>query len=64
MAHVTTYCKNQSRRSGDKSKDNNGYAYIFCRLNKEMCIAQRWCPEQQKYIVSERACKICKKYEG
>lgn len=63
MAHVTTFCRNQSRRTGEGSKDENGYPYIFCRLTKEVCMAQRWCPELKKFVISERAKKICKKYE-
>lgn len=63
MAHVTTFCRNQSRHTGEGSKDENGYPYIFCKLTKEMCMAQRWCPELKKFVISERAKKICKKYE-
>jgi hypothetical protein len=50
------------KRSGDKYKDINGYSHIYCKLTKELCIAQRFCPEQDKYIISERAKNICKNY--
>lgn len=57
-----TFCSNQMKRSGDKYKDINGYSHIYCKLTKELCIAQRFCPEQDKYIISERAKNICKNY--
>lgn len=63
MAYIPTCCKNQCRKTGEDAKDENGYPYIYCRLTKELCIAQRWCPEQQKHIISERARNICKKYD-
>lgn len=63
MAYIPTCCKNQYKKTGDSSKDNNGNSYIFCRKTQQMCFAQRWCPEQKKYIISERANKICKNYE-
>lgn len=63
MAYVITYCGNQCRKSGEDSKDTCGYPYIFCRITNKMCTAQRWCPEQEKYIVSERANKTCKNYK-
>ena len=63
MAYIPTCCKNQCRKTGEDSKDENGYPYIYCRLTKELCIAQRWRPEQQKHIISERARNICKKYD-
>lgn len=63
MAAVT-YCRNSCRRTGENSKDNNGCAYVFCKITGQMCVAQRWCSEKQKHIISERAGKICKKFEG
>lgn len=63
MAYVTTYCINQCRKTGEGTKDDNGKPYIFCKLTGELCVAQRWCPEQEKHIVSERAKNICKNYE-
>ena len=63
MAYIPTCCKNQCRKTGEDAKDENGYPYIYCRLTKELCIAQRWGPEQQKHIISERARNICKKYD-
>ena len=45
MAYIPTCCKNQCRKTGEDTKDENGYPYIYCRLTKELCIAQRWCPE-------------------
>ena len=62
MAYIPTCCQHQCKKSDENSKDVNGRAYVFCRLTNELCVAQRWCPEQQKYIVSERAINICKKY--
>lgn len=58
-----TNCSNQMFKVEDKYKDSNGQRYVCCRLTKELCCAQRWCPEQEKYIVSERAKNICKNYK-
>ena len=55
-------CTYQCRKSGEGTKDDNGNSYVFCRLTQKLCVSQRWCPEQQKYIVSERAKSICKNY--
>lgn len=63
MAFIPTYCKYQCRKSGSEFTDNNGYSYIYCRKSQELCIAQRWCSEQEKYIISERANKTCRNYE-
>lgn len=63
MSYIQTCCVNQTRKSGENSKDNSGYPYIYCKITDKMCVAQRWCPEQRKHIVSERANKICKYYK-
>lgn len=63
MAFIPTHCVNQYRKSGEETKDNNGNSYIFCKKTRGLCFAQRWCPEQNKYIISERANKVCKNYK-
>ncbi len=62
MAYRITFCPYQSRRSGEGTSDDSGNAYIFCGKTGEKCIAQRWCPEQGKFVISERAGSICKYY--
>ena len=64
MSYRTTYCGNQTRKAGNVSKDENGYPYIYCKITNALCVAQRWCPEQHKHIISERANRICKNYKG
>lgn len=61
--YIHTYCRNQKRKSGENTRDENNCPYIFCKLTDEICVAQRWCPEQKKHIISERAKNICKKFE-
>lgn len=60
--YKVTCCANQCRKSGNGTKDSDGNSYIFCKLSKAKCISQRWCPEQQKYIISERANLGCKNF--
>ena len=60
--YKVTYCANQCKKSGDDTKDSDGHSYVFCKLSQKPCVSQRWCPEQQKYIVSERANSVCKNY--
>ena len=63
MTYVTTYCQYEKYKAGNQFKDEQGNKRVCCCLNNDICIAQRWCPEQEKYIVSERAKKICKNYK-
>ena len=63
MAHLATYCRNEKYKIGDQYKDAQGNRRVCCCLNNDVCIAQRWCPEQNQYIVSERAKNICKNYK-
>lgn len=58
-----TCCINQMKKRDERFSDCNGNMRICCRLTKELCVAQRWCPEQEKYIISERAKNICKNYK-
>lgn len=58
--YKVTHCVNQCRKSG--KTDSNDHPYVFCKEKQKVCIAQRWCPEQLKYIISERAKSICGSY--
>lgn len=60
--YKVTCCANQCRKSSDKFKDSNGYQFVCCNISQDLCLSQRWCSEQQKYIVSEHADKLCKNY--
>lgn len=62
--YTVTFCSNQMCRAGKQYADDNNQKYVCCKVTKELCVAQRWCPEQQKYIVSERAKNICKNFKG
>lgn len=64
MAYVTTYCQYEKYKVGSQFKDEQGNKRVCCQLSNDICIAQRWCPEQQKYIISERAKNICKDYKS
>jgi hypothetical protein len=61
--YKVTCCINQCRKSDDTFKDGNGNPYVCCKITQNICLSQRWCTEQQKYIVSERAVTICKNYK-
>ena len=63
MAYIATSCINEKYKSGEEYKDTQGNRRICCRLDNNLCIAQRWCTKQKKYIISERAKDICKNYK-
>ena len=63
MRYIATYCRNQKTKNGEQFIDAQGNKRICCCLNNDICIAQRWCPEQNQYIVSEREKNICKNYK-
>lgn len=43
--------------------DEKGNKYIYCGKTNSICIGQRFCPDQQRYIISERVKNICRDYE-
>lgn len=43
--------------------DEKGNKYIFCHKKNDICTGQRFCPEKQCYIISERVKSICRDYE-
>ena len=43
--------------------DETGKKIILCQKTKQPCVAQRYCGEQNNYIVSENANKVCKNYK-
>lgn len=54
-------CRHQMSKSD--VVDEKGNKYIYCRKTNGICIGQRFCPEQQRYIISERVKNICRDYE-
>ena len=45
-------------------KDSAGRKQIYCTKHECLCIGQRFCPDLQQWIVSERAKNICKDYKN
>ena len=53
-------CKYQSYR-----RDNNDELHpkIYCKLLKDFCVAQRFCLEKSKYIITEKIEYTCKNFK-
>lgn len=45
-----------------KHTDEQGRKMIVCQLTKALCIAQRYCTNDNQYVVSENANRYCKNY--
>lgn len=45
-----------------KNKDALDQKLVSCILTKEPCVAQRYCSDLRRYIVSERAKSQCNKF--
>lgn len=57
---MNNICINAYKNS--KHKDENGEQLVVCQKTGDICIAQRYCTNESKYIVSERANVYCKDY--
>lgn len=64
MAYIITCCEYEKYKVGEKFKDKQGNKRVCCQLSNDVCIAQRWCPAQKKYVINERAKDICKDYKA
>lgn len=54
-------CQNQY--SSSKNTDELGRKIVMCKKTRESCLAQRFCTELKRYIVSEQAEKYCKYFK-
>jgi len=54
-------CKYQSYQR--KVEDNTDNPKVYCKKTKDICGAQKYCPELNKFVISERAKMICKYFE-
>jgi len=58
---IGSLCKFQSYKK--EYKDELNQKQIYCSKNQCLCYGQRYCTEQHKWIVSERAKYICKDFK-
>lgn len=57
---MNNYCQFQGYKEVDEA---TGKKFVYCYKNKCKCICQRFCTEQQEYIVSEQAKSYCKDFK-
>ena len=58
---IGSLCEFQSYKK--EFKDEQKHKQIYCSKNQCLCNAQRYCTEQGKWLVSERAKYICKDFK-
>ncbi|MCI9627332.1 MAG: hypothetical protein HFI90_11215 [Clostridia bacterium] len=57
-------CQYQQWKNREEYRDSSGKTRISCRKTGQLCHCQRWCKQEEKYVISDHPARYCKYYKN